>query len=198
MSDDGFPTDGDDLIDAVLQSTPGYEAEIFRRYADRLTRFASSRMPGSLSQRVDSDDIVQSVFRSFFRRNRDGEFSFDESLDLWNLLVALTFRKVLNQVRHHTREKRDINKESALDDGHCDPNDLLPGPEQVNMMVDFLNWILAKLPEESRPIVTLRLEGYSIAEIATRQQVSQRTVKRVMSRVREIAKKQIECELDPP
>ncbi len=199
MSEKGSDWENEGLIDAILRSTPGYEGRIFQRYAERLTWYASTRMPGKLRGRVDSDDIVQSVFRSFFRRHRDGEFSFEESLDLWNLLVAMTYRKVLNQVRHHTREKRDVNMEgSAAVPGTSEssPWDLSPGPEQINIMIDYLNWILDKLPVESRKIVTLRLESYSISEIASREQVSQRTVKRVLSRVRELAKKQVECELN--
>lgn len=83
MSEEGFDSENEGLVEAILQSTPGYEDRIFERYANRLIGYASARVPGKLSGRVDSDDIVQSVFRSFFRRNRDGEFSFEESLDLW-------------------------------------------------------------------------------------------------------------------
>lgn len=197
MDEEKPNVEGEGLIRSILRSTPGYEAKIFKRYAERLSRFAGSRMPGKIKGRVDSEDIVQSVFRSFFRRQKEGEFSFDDSLDLWNLLVALTYRKVLNQVRFHTRDKRDVNKEG--DEGNVSaesgPYDLMPGPEQVNIMVDYLGWILNRLPDESRPIITQRIEGYSIEEIAEHQQVSQRTVKRVLSRAREIVKQQIENEI---
>ena len=111
MAEKGFDSESSSLVDAILHSTQGYEKRVFDLYVDRLTQYASTRMPNKLNPRVDSDDIVQSVFRSFFRRNREGEFSFDDSLDIWKLLIAMTYRKVINQVRHHTRGKRDVGKE---------------------------------------------------------------------------------------
>lgn len=41
---------------------------IFLRYSERLLKSAERSMSSSLSSRVDPDDIVQSVFRTFFRR----------------------------------------------------------------------------------------------------------------------------------
>ncbi len=192
-------SNSNNLIQAILKSTPGYEARVFNLYSQRLTDYASTRMPNKLNGRVDSDDIVQSVFRSFFRRNRKGEFSFFESLDLWKLLVAMTYRKVINNIKFHTRDKRNVGKEGfgEGDQAHGDiVKDLAPGPEQVNIMADYMNWILSCLPEENRQIVCLRLEGYSVAEIAEQSNVSQRTVKRVMSRVRNVIRQRVENELD--
>ncbi len=67
-------TENQTWIDSVLSNTPGYEAELFQRYAQRLMAFARTRLPSDVSSRVDEEDIVQSVFRSFFRRNQGNEF----------------------------------------------------------------------------------------------------------------------------
>ena len=41
-------------------------AEMFHRYAERLTALARSRLATKLASRVDPDDVVQSAYRSFF------------------------------------------------------------------------------------------------------------------------------------
>src|SRR5262245_58097585 len=41
-------------------------AELFRRYASRLIALAQSRLSASMASRVDPEDVVQSVYRSFF------------------------------------------------------------------------------------------------------------------------------------
>ena len=56
-------------------------------------------------------------------------------------------------------------------------------------MVEYLERLLGELPERHHRLVVLRLEGYSIADIADELDVSQRTVLRVMSQVRDLAKR---------
>jgi hypothetical protein len=55
--------------------------------------------------------VLQSVYRSFFRRLADGEFQFDGPDDLWRLLATITFRKVMNARKFHLRERSDARRE---------------------------------------------------------------------------------------
>src|SRR5574341_751939 len=45
---------------------------LYLRYADRLRALTVAQCSPDLAQRVDADDIVQSVFRTFFRRAAQG------------------------------------------------------------------------------------------------------------------------------
>lgn len=78
---------------------PGYEAEVVERYTLRLLELARRQLPERVRRRVDPEDVVQSVYRSFFRRLNDGQFNFDDSHDIWRLLAAITFRKSKNAVK---------------------------------------------------------------------------------------------------
>ncbi len=187
-------TENQTWIDSVLSNTPGYEAELFQRYAQRLIAFARTRLPSDVSSRVDEEDIVQSVFRSFFRRNQGNEFFyFDDSLDVWSLLAAMTYRKVINTIKHHHRDRRRTTREqsSSTSDGSSQLADRNPTPEELNILVDYLAWILNHLNPAQREIIQLRLEGYTVAEIADRVQLSQRTVKRALARARQLASDRI-------
>ncbi len=186
-------TENQTWIDSVLSNTPGYEAELFQRYAQRLIAFARTRLPSDVSSRVDEEDIVQSVFRSFFRRNQGNEFFyFDDSLDVWSLLAAMTYRKVINTIEHH-RDHRCTTREqsSSTSDGSSQLADRNPTPEELNILVDYLAWILNQLNSAQREMIQLRLEGYTVAEIADRVQLSQRTVKRALARARQLASDRI-------
>ena len=50
-------------LDNIIHRRNGYEAAAVDEFADRLLRLARSRLPGRLQQRVDPEDIVQSVFK---------------------------------------------------------------------------------------------------------------------------------------
>lgn len=75
---------------------------LFERYSQRLIRLAEKHLSDKVTPRVDGEDIVQSVFRTFFRRSAQGEWTVDAAVDLWQLLVSITLAKVRSQARRHT------------------------------------------------------------------------------------------------
>src|SRR5438093_631392 len=79
---------------------------IFQRFARRLVGMARSRLDGRLRQKVDAEDVVQSVFRSFFDRSARGEFDFANWEGVWGLLVLLTVRKCGHRAVHFHAERR--------------------------------------------------------------------------------------------
>ena len=184
--------------DDILATTPGYETELFHRYATRLLAFARSRLPQDLNSRVDEEDVVQSVFRSFFRRHEQGQFEFESSYDVWQLLAAITYRKVVNTVKHHRRDRRNsqLDQHKPVDGMLNELAGRTPTPDELNVMFDYLRWILDQLPEQQKQILQLRLEGNSIEEIAERVTLSQRSVKRALARVRELIQARNDAEGD--
>ena len=68
-------------------------ARLYGRYAQQLLRLAEQHLSRRLSGRVDEEDVVQSVFRTFFRRSGGGEFQIDSSAQIWKLLVKITVLK---------------------------------------------------------------------------------------------------------
>ena len=75
---------------------------LFARYARQLTRLAEQHLSRKLAGRVDGEDVVQSVFRTFFRRSAAGEFRLDASDQLWRLLLTITLRKVRAKCPGHS------------------------------------------------------------------------------------------------
>ncbi len=104
----------------------------------------------------------------------------------------MTYRKVINTIEHH-RDHRCTTREqsSSTSDGSSQLADRNPTPEELNILVDYLAWILNHLNPVQREIIQLRLEGYTVAEIADRVQLSQRTVKRALARARQLASDRI-------
>src|SRR5262245_13855050 len=76
-------------------------AKLFERYSDRLIELARSRLPAALARRIDAEDVVQSVYRSFFTAADDGHYALPQGGDLWRLLVTITLHKVYYQVKHN-------------------------------------------------------------------------------------------------
>lgn len=87
------------IFDRMQHGDEDAAREVFNRYLHRLVALARSRMSERLGQKFDADDVVQSAFRSFFVRARDGQFAIERAGDLWNLLASITHHKLLKKTR---------------------------------------------------------------------------------------------------
>ncbi|MCA9113665.1 MAG: sigma-70 family RNA polymerase sigma factor [Planctomycetaceae bacterium] len=175
-SEDLHYTSGDDNL----------ARELFARYGRRLAALAEKHLNQRLARRVDGEDVVQSVFRTFFRRSARGDFRIDDSVDLWNLLVQITLNKTRSEARKHTAERRDVRAEIPGEpDSHlAEQLNREPGPLEAAAFIDQIESLLEGLPEIYSDILTLRLEGYSQEEIAGRLNITQRTVRRALKMMR--------------
>jgi RNA polymerase sigma-70 factor (ECF subfamily) len=167
---------------------------LFDRFAEQLIALARSHLSAKMSQRIDPEDVVQSAYRSFFDRARKGSLNFENGGDVWRLLVAMTLHKLRDQVDWQTAAKRSVNAEVSF--GSEDslfgihPNALSrnPSPVMAAVLADELTGIMQNLEPVQRRMLELRLQGHNLYEIAEATQFTQRTVRRVLDRVKELLK----------
>jgi RNA polymerase sigma-70 factor (ECF subfamily) len=165
--------------------------QLFQLYVDRLIGLARQRISQRLASRVDPEDVVQSVFRTFFHRAKQGQFTLEEPDDLCKLLARITVHKTFRQVAFHRAAKRDMNLEAVHGDGGQDYVltllDRGPTPEAANEFLDQLEHFLSRLRPDDRQIIELRMQGYKDVEIAQKLNISDRKIRRLMERVRGLA-----------
>lgn len=174
-------------LQQVIACQDGYELEAVNRFSDRLLRLAAAKLPQHLQVRVEPADIVQSALKSFFMRNANGQYCFEEAGDVWRLLAAITYRKVQATVRNHHRQQRDPRKELADPAAIGQVADFSPSASTVAVLLETFEQIMKKLPDEYQEIVQLRMEGYSIQEIATKTELATRTIHRALARTKQVA-----------
>jgi RNA polymerase sigma-70 factor (ECF subfamily) len=156
---------------------------VYGRYAQRLLALARSKCSSQLARCVEPEDIVQSVFRTFFRRAKEGEFAVPEGEELWGLLLVITLNKIRAEADFHFAAKRDVRARRNLDE--------VPTPQATDTPADdalarlLLDDALRQLPESRRELIRLRMEGHEVAEIARMTQRPLRTVERVLHNFRE-------------
>ena len=177
------------LIRRVRDGDPAATVRIFDEYARRLVDLANARIGRALSTRVDGDDVVQSVFRTFFRRAGAGEFRIDEPGALWALLIRITINKVRRAARYHTAGVRDAKREARPASDEADPlADALirgPGPDEAAIFTDLLGRLVAAHSPLHGRVIELRLAGYGPSEIAEELGVTRQTIHRHLSRMAE-------------
>jgi RNA polymerase sigma-70 factor (ECF subfamily) len=138
-----------------------------------------------LSRRFDEEDVVQSVFRTLFRRVSEGLYDVPDGEELWQLLLVIALNKIRKLATFHRAQKRDVGKTQGSDTlehaGTHGPSTDDTSLQVLQMVVDD---VLRELPSTQRDIVQLRIEGYKTDDIAQRTERSSRTVERVLQQFR--------------
>ena len=158
---------------------------IYRRYSERLLALAQAQISSRLARRVGPEDILQSVFRTFFRRAGEGKFAVDHSNSLWHLLVRMTLNKIRKKSERHHAGRRDLSVEVYPADDKLQPEVMAhdPTPAEAAALADELEAIFAGLDDPEPDIFRFCMQGYSTSEIASQMGCSRWTVRRVLDRI---------------
>jgi RNA polymerase sigma-70 factor, ECF subfamily len=176
---------------------------IWERFAPRLRVLVRRHLDGRILRREDEQDILQSMFASFYQGQSTGKAAPASRQELWRLLVRITMCKVVNTANRHMAIRRDVRKErsdrpgSGDDDGrtdwmldHIDRHQ--SSPDERVAVVEEVERLLQLLPQDLRQIVLWRLEGFTNAEIS---QMIGKTVRSVELKL-QLIRKMLEQEFD--
>ncbi|MBC8874785.1 MAG: RNA polymerase subunit sigma-70 [Planctomycetes bacterium] len=173
---------------------------LWQRYVARLIRLASRKLGNAPRRVADEEDVVIAAFASFCRGVEAGRFSrLDDRDDLWQVLIVLTERRAIDQMRREQAAKRgagDVRGESALaaanPSGSSVPGvgrvvDTEPTPEFAALVAEECEQRLGALGDsELERIAVDKMAGYSNREISQRLGTSLRGVERRLQLIRRI------------
>ena len=180
----------DDLLGRLRAGEEQASYEIFQRFAEPLITKAHFRLDTAIRGKVDAEDVVQSVYRTFFQRIEKGQFELENWESLWGLLVTITIRKCGRKAQHFRTDRRDVSREHnvGIDDSQVPVNweaiAREPTPDDVAVLAETIDELMNELKDSQRDILTLSLEGYSPTEIAEKIGCNPRTVQRVLKFVK--------------
>ena len=174
----------DDAADAIL-----------RRFTRRLIALTRTQLVSLPRAKVEIEDVVQSVYKSFFARYGQGQFDLDDWNDLWGLLTVITLRKCANRRAYHRARRRDARREVGTQHPFGRPDfgwdlvDREPTPLEAAMLADTVHELFRGMDDPDRETVSMLLQGYTAEEIATVRSCSERTVRRVRIRLKDRLKR---------
>jgi RNA polymerase sigma-70 factor (ECF subfamily) len=170
-------------VDLVARLQAGDESafrEIVERYASKISRVAY----GILRNLDDADEIAQEVFAKVY-------FSI-QGFGGRGSLYGWIYRIALNECYGLLRKKRlkmVYSSESSDDTPDLRMEaiaDRRPTPDRTAMQRDFINKLLARIPEDDRwLLISKEVEGFSLAELSEMTGLSENTIKVRLFRVRQ-------------
>lgn len=177
---------------------------LWHHYYDRLVAEARKQLQGKHRGASDEEDIVLSVFESFYRAAEQGRFpELTDRGDLWRLLLRMAARKVIDKRRRDGRLRRGAGEKPVSIHARDDESMIEvignePSPEMVSMMTESFEQLILHLGDgQLREIAVGKMEGYSNAELAERHTCSERTIERRLNLIREKCQQEL-LERDEP
>jgi DNA-directed RNA polymerase specialized sigma24 family protein len=165
-------------------------------YFEQLVQLARGRLNAKYQRAQDAEDVALSAFNSFCRGVEQKKFPLlADTQGLWRLLVSITIHKVLHVVRDQDRIKRGGKfRELAGFDNSTDSINALnqivsrePSPDFAAEVAEQYDAMLGTLQDPDLvEIATMKLEGYTNAEIAERRNRSERTIERKLHLIRKL------------
>lgn len=175
------------LLEAARQGDSEALADLVRLYEPQLRLVARARLGPALRPYLDSLDLVQSVHRSLMLGLRQDKFDITTPQHLIGLALTLVRRKVARHWRRLQRQQRigastDPNDLAERISGLSNPND---DPVRTAEFNDGLRHVCTVLDATERRVISLRLQGFSIAEVARSMEIEPHLLRVRLSRLRE-------------
>jgi RNA polymerase sigma-70 factor (ECF subfamily) len=161
----------DDLFPELLRRVRGGDqqaaAELVRHYEASVRRVARIQMRDPRLRRcLDSMDICQSVFSSFFQRVYLGQYELKTPEDLCKLLATMARNKVIAQVRRpHVNRRQECQPRGEEETG-TEPAAPDASPARQAEARDLLDAVRGRLTEEECWLAEQRAQGRPWAEVA--------------------------------
>ncbi len=166
--------------------------EVFVRFAARLAGLARRHLDARMIAKVDPEDVVQSAYKSFFLRQRDGALDVGTWDGLWGLLTMITLRKCADRAAYYRSEKRDVTRETNT--GTADDStpgvvemalDREPQPDEAAALTETVEALFRSIDDpDERAILELSLQGHTATEISERLGRAERSVRRLREHIR--------------
>jgi RNA polymerase sigma factor (sigma-70 family) len=173
----------DDALQALIgKLSSGDEAaaeEVFRAYEPYLRMVVRRMLPSNLRPKFDSIDVVQSVWADVLTGFREAGWQFSDAAHLKAFLVRATRNRFIDRVRQNRAavEKSQPLAPEQLDaaatTAEPDPGDVLEADELWEKM-------LALSAPNHRPILELKRQGCSLAEIAGKTGFHESSIRRIL------------------
>jgi DNA-directed RNA polymerase specialized sigma24 family protein len=174
---------------------PAAVQQLWERYFRRLVGLARKRLGDAPRRVADEEDVALSAFDSFCRNAEAGRFP--DLLDrdgLWRLLMVITVRKAAHLVRDEQRQKRGGRPASAPSDevGLDQVLSREPRPEFAAEVADEWQRLVTLLGDsELEAVALLRMQGYTVEEIAHQLGYVPRSIKRKLRVIRAAWEKEV-------
>jgi len=185
-----------ELLNAMREGSEEAAWHLTEQYSPHIMRAVRASLPGAIRSKVDSVDLLQSVWASMLLEpNRLTDLESPKQFIAY--LVKATKNKVIDLHRHFSTQKKAVQREvriAALDRDSFNllsPRDKArdqvvdrdPSPSQTIAVRDAWQRVVDNSSPRDQLIIAMRIEGMDYQSIAKSLSIDKKTVQRAVGRM---------------
>ncbi|MGP0066125.1 MAG: RNA polymerase sigma factor [Isosphaeraceae bacterium] len=169
----------DELIEKLNSGDVAAAEQAFLACEPYLRMAIRRQLTGPLRSKLDSMDIVQSVWADVLRGFRQSGWRFTDRSHLRAFLVKVARNRLIDRRRQHHRA---IEQERPLDLSSADemPQANQPRPSEIAQERELWNRMLEECSPSHREILILKRQGLPNSEIAARIGLHEGSIRRIL------------------
>lgn len=168
---------------------------VVQQFETRLQTLANGQLVAAgVRTRVSPDDILQSVFMTFWKRcksEQGQQWELNDWNDLWRLLRTFTLRRCRRHIRAHRGATRDAQRDQTLSLGETqlEISNKEPDPLETLAFAELLGQLLDALGPLEQLVLLRLIEGGSRESISRELNCTYRTISRRIARTKDVLRK---------
>jgi RNA polymerase sigma-70 factor (ECF subfamily) len=169
----------DDLLEKLCCGDAAAAQEVFVTFETYLRRVVRRHLPDQLRGKLDSVDVVQSIWADLVHGFREDGWRFADANHLRNFLIKVTRHRLIDRYRklHHSAEKeRPLSPESGGEPFAARQ----PSASQVVEADELWEQMLAISPPAHHELLHLKRQGIPVTEIASRTGLHEDSIRRIL------------------
>jgi len=169
----------DELIEKLNDGDITAAEEAFLAYEPYLRMAIRRQLTGPLRSKLDSMDIVQSVWADVLRGFRQSGWRFTDRSHLRAFLMKVARNRLIDRRRQHHRA---IEQERPLDHSSAEdlPQTNQPRPSEIAQEHELWKRMLEECAPAHREILILKRQGLPNSEIAVRTGLHEGSIRRIL------------------
>ncbi len=167
----------DELIEKLNSGDVAAAERAFLAYEPYLRMAIRRQLNGPLRSKLDTMDIVQSVWADVLGGFREAGWRFNDPAHLRAFLVKVARNRLIDRRRQHHRA---IEQERPLDPTMDLPNVHEPRPSEIAQEHELWKRILDECSPAHREILVLKKQGLPNSEIARQIGLHEGSVRRIL------------------
>jgi RNA polymerase sigma factor (sigma-70 family) len=168
----------DELIEKLNGGDVAAAERAFLAYEPYLRMAIRRQLSGPLRAKLDTMDIVQSVWADVLGGFRDAGWRFTDRSHLRAFLMKVARNRLIDRRRQHHRA---LEQERPLDLAEADlPGTNQPRPSEVAQAHELWKQMLDECSPAHREILVLKKQGMPNAELARRTGLHEGSVRRIL------------------
>jgi RNA polymerase sigma-70 factor (ECF subfamily) len=169
----------DELIARLNDGDLVAAEKAFLAYEPYLRIAIRRQLNGPLRSKLDSRDVVQSVWADVLYRFQQAGWRFADRAHLRAFLMKVARNRLIDRRREHHRA---IERERPLSDlkRHEQPRSGQPRPSEIVQGEELWERMLASCPPAHREILQLKRQGFPLSEIAARTGLHEGSIRRIL------------------